>query len=226
MKTRWILRLLALEGLLFTTLLTIAVWNGREDRAIIGMTWGLITIWIITAGSLMHRHRQRLAVLVNRLPGSPGVQFVTAATLLAMVEEMVTTGMSNLAPLFGVERGSVMITASTNYFDVILRNSVVVFVPMFVVWAWLLNRYEIRPALALLLFGLTGTLAEVFSSGPQHLLGIGIWTYVYGLMIYVPSVAFRRTSPRPRRLTFFAPVAVVLPLLAAAPVALLVLAVR
>ena len=45
--------------------------------------------------------------------------------LLAMLEEVVTTSMTNCAPLFGVKIGEAYITASSNYFDVILRHSVV-----------------------------------------------------------------------------------------------------
>ena len=54
-----------------------------------------------------------------------------------MLDEVVTTTMTNCAPLFGMKLGEVYITASSNYLDVILRDSVVVFVPMFVGRAFL-----------------------------------------------------------------------------------------
>jgi hypothetical protein len=38
-------------------------------------------------------------------------------TALALMEEAITSSMTNLAPLFGVKIGEAYITASTNYFD-------------------------------------------------------------------------------------------------------------
>lgn len=51
-------------------------------------------------------------------------KFVVFATVLALIEEAITTTMTNLAPLFGVEIGEAYITASTNYVDVVLFHSV------------------------------------------------------------------------------------------------------
>jgi hypothetical protein len=41
-----------------------------------------------------------------------------------MLEEAVTVSLTNLAPLLGSEKGTAMITASTNYFEVVFLNSV------------------------------------------------------------------------------------------------------
>ena len=226
MITKWILRLCAIEGLLFISLMSIAFRNDHTGRAIIGMTWGIILFWVVLAGGLMYRYQAALTAAIHRIPASPRVQFVLVATVLALLEEVVTTAMSNLGPLFGVDRGEVMVTASTNYFEVVFGHSVIIFVPMFIVWSWLMSRYDIRPSLALLLFGITGTLAETVSFGPQMLLGMGFWVFVYGLMIYLPAIAFRRETVQQRRLRFFTPVTVILPLLASVPVALVVLILR
>ncbi len=94
--------------------------------------------------------------------------------------------LTNAAPLFGLRIGDAYITASANYWDVVLGHSVIIFVPMFIAWAWLLGRYRFTPNQVFLLFGLTGTLAEA-SYGPQHLLEIGMWMFVYGLMVYLPA---------------------------------------
>lgn len=222
---RWTVRLLALQGLALLGLLTVGFRNDPEGRAIVGMTWGLVLIWIVGAGTLMYRRRHAWGARLARSPLGPRTTFVLSATALALLEEVVTTAMSNAAPLFGVEHGSVMITASLNYFDVILRNSVIVFVPMFVAWAWQLGRYEFRPAQVFLLFGVTGALAETMSSGPQQLLGIGMWTFVYGLMVFVPAFAFSDAPERrPVRLRHL-PLAVASPIASAVPVAIGVLAV-
>jgi hypothetical protein len=102
--------------------------------------------------------------------------------------------MTNLAPLFGFKVGEVYITASANYFDVVALHSVVMFIPMFVGWAVLLWRYDFSPFAVFVLFGLTGTLAEM-SFGPQHALEFGMWIFVYGLMVFLPAYSV----PRDRR---------------------------
>lgn len=68
---------------------------------------------------------------------------------------------------------------------VVFTNSVIVFVPLFLCWGWLLSRYDFRPIEVLLLFGLTGTLAETITFGPQNLIQVGMWVFVYGLMVYL-----------------------------------------
>jgi uncharacterized membrane protein YhaH (DUF805 family) len=71
----------------------------------------------------------------------------------------------------------------------------------------------------MLLFGLTGTLAETLSFGLQNLLQVGMWVFVYGLMVYLPacSVPPRRNVGRPRRrhwpLAVFLPVIFIVPFL-------------
>ena len=52
----------------------------------------------------------------------------------AMLEEAVTTGLTNMAPLLGGVTDAARITASKNYFVVVFTNSVIVFVPLFICW--------------------------------------------------------------------------------------------
>jgi hypothetical protein len=76
-------------------------------------------------------------------------------------------------------------------------HSVVIFVPFFIGWALILSRYDFSPFAVFVLFGLTGTLAEM-SFGPQHLLEFGLWMFVYGLMVYLPACCVpkdRQTKP-------------------------------
>ena len=79
---------------------------------------------------------------------------------MALIEEIITTSMTNCAPLFGTTPEMAQITASTNYFHVVLCHSVVLFFFMFIVWAWMLSRWDFSPLKVLLLFGITGSLAE------------------------------------------------------------------
>jgi len=177
------------------------------------MGWGLILLWIFLAGSLMHRFREPIRKAVSNINLDWRLKFILFATILALVEETITTSMTNLAPMFGVKVGEAYITASANYLDVVCLHSVVVFVPMFVGWAVILWRYDFSPFAVFVLFGLTGTLAEMSFGGPQHALEFGLWIFVYGLMVYLPSycVPTDRNARAPRWCHY--PLAVVVPFL-------------
>ena len=184
-----LMAIFAVWGLIVLTLATVATWHERRHRALILMADGLALFWIVIGGLLMRRYRDQARDLVRRLPFAWPVRFVLAATGMALLEEAVTTTMTNCAPLLGVSVGQAYITASSNYFDVILGHSVIVFVPQFAAWAWLLSRYDFQPAEVFLLFGLTGTLGETLTFGPQNLGMAGFWVWVYGLMVWLPAYA-------------------------------------
>jgi hypothetical protein len=136
---------LALWLLALTSAVTFVTWHNPRLRAVLGMGWGLITFWILVGGTLMYRFRDPICSTAQRIPLDWRLKFVGFATLLALLEEAVTTTMTNLAPLFGVEVGQAYITASTNYLDGVCLHSVVVFVPIFVGWSIILWRYDFRP---------------------------------------------------------------------------------
>lgn len=162
----------------------------REDRishAVIGMASGLILFWVVLGGTGMYLFREKIKTAIQRIPLPWEIKFVSFGILLAMLEEAVTTTMTNLAPLFGVKIGEAYITASANYWDVILHHSVIVFIPFFLAWAWILKRYSFSPFWVFLLFGLNGLLAETISFGAQNLGQFAMWIFVYGLMIYLPA---------------------------------------
>jgi hypothetical protein len=188
-------------------------WGQPRTRATIGMAWGLIVLWIGVGGLAMWRWRDfwcRQAARV-RLPWM--VKFVLGCTLLALVEEAVTTLMTNGAPLFGVRVGEAYITASANYLDVVLYHSVVLFVPWFIGWAVLLRRWRFPPFAVFVLFGLTGLTAETLTFGPQNLGNFALWIFVYGLMVWLPAhwVPPERLARTPRWWAY--PLAVFVPFL-------------
>ncbi len=193
--------------------------HSPRDNAVAMMAGGLFLLWCVLGGWLMWRYRGRFTALVQRWRWRWQVKFVLLCTLFALIEEAVTTSMTNLAPVFGVRMGEAYITASTDYLDVVLGHSVVVFVPMFVCWAWMLSRWAFAPRQVMVLFGCTGTLAEAGSFGWHNLLGWGFWLLVYGLMVYLPAYAVKaHTGSQPPRWKHFV-MAVLLPFLFAAPVA-------
>ncbi len=179
--------LLGLWLMLTTSLVLAATWNSRIVHAVVSMGTGLIVLWVLVGGALMYLFREPIKKFVVNVHLNWQIKFVLFATLLAMLEEAITTSMTNLAPLFGVKVGEAYITASANYLDVILHHSVIVFIPWFIAWAWILKRYEFGPFWVFLLTGLNGLLAETLTFGLQHLSEFGLWIFVYGLMTYLPA---------------------------------------
>ena len=193
-----------------------------NTRAVLLMALGLVLLWIVLGGLLMRRLRDPLRLFVQALRLNWQLKFVLFATGLALLEEVVTTLMTNLAPLFGVPLGAAYITASANYFDVVCLHSVVGFIPMFVCWAFLLKRYDFSPNAVFLLFGLTGVVVEGIYSNGQGFVEFGLWIFVYGLMVYLPAYTLpaERGAQKPRWWHY--PLAVFLPIVFAIPVAALV----
>jgi len=165
----------------------VAFNSGPPEVATVKMVFGLIMLWIVLCGSLMYRFREQVREFFQRLPFDWRVKFVLFATILALVEEAITVLMTNLAPFFGVKPEEAYITASTNYLDVVLCHSVVVFVPLFIAWAILLSRYDFSPFAVFLLFGLTGIVCETTISPAGAILGSALWIFIYGLMLYLPA---------------------------------------
>jgi hypothetical protein len=196
--------------------------GSTKGRAIILMADGMIVLWIIVGGALTPALRKWLVPRLAAVSIDWRVRFVLFSTAMALVEEAITTRMTNLAPLLGTTPEEAHITASTNYFKVVCFHSVVMFVPMFVAWAWMLSRWKFSPLKVLLLFGITGSLAEA-GIDPTNLIG-GFWVFVYGLMVYLPACTVPRDRPAKRPRWWHYPLAVVLPfpfVVLAAPVILL-----
>lgn len=166
------------------SILNLASDAPTHQKAGIKMALGLILIWIILGGTLMYKFREQIRTVVLRIPLPWQIKFFLFCIILALLEEAVTVSMTNLAPLFGVKIGQAFITASANYLHTVLFHSVIVFIPMFLIWTILLNFYDFPPTHVFLLFGLSGSIAEM-SMSPTNILG-GFWFFVYGLMVYLP----------------------------------------
>ncbi|RJP52560.1 MAG: hypothetical protein C4583_06520 [Anaerolineaceae bacterium] len=221
---RTLIRFLAAWTILSTLfVLFIAIIDmGPNSRAVIFMGAGLVLLWIVLGGTLMWTTRDRVRDFVSGIRLPRLLTFVLFCTLLALTEEAVTVSMTNLAPLFGVSLGAAYITASANYLDVVALHSVVVFVPMFICWAWMLSRWDFRPAEVFLPFGLTGFLAEAQFAGRFNLAQAPFWIFVYELMVWLPAytLSSRNEAKRPRWWMFL--LAVILPFVFAIPVAIII----
>jgi len=224
--TRWLLLAVGVYSLLLVGLLNLVVLpsGNVRDRAIFLMADGMILLWIVVGGLLTFFLRKRLVPYLAAIPLGWRLRFVLLCTAMALIEEAITTSMTNLAPFFGSTPEEAHITASTNYFTVVCFHSVVVFVPLFVAWACMLSWWDFSPLKVLLLFGITGSLAEA-SINPTSLIG-GFWVFVYGLMVYLPACTVpQNRSARPLRWWHY-PLAVILPFVAAVPVVPVVVLLR
>lgn len=205
----------------FNILLLIHVWNEPTNRATALMTLGLMIVWIGTCGSLILYLRKSICSWIDRLPINCKWKFLIFCTLFALLEEAFATGLTNAAPAFGVPIGDTYITASANYLDVIFFHSVVVFIPMFIAWVFLLHRYSFSAFQVFLHFGITGLLAEVISFGPMGVINAGFWILVYGLMIYIPAhILAAKGNIKPQLQHSL--LAIIFPLLCSVPVSLIV----
>lgn len=183
-----IIKTLAALGLLVAgTALILNLSGPPVPRAVVLMGWGLIMLWVVACGTITYALRDRIRSIVLGINLDWKLKFVLFATVLALLEEAVATLMTNLAPLFGANVGEAYITASADYLDVVAFHSVIMFVPQFMALAWLLSRYDFKPAQVFLLYGFLGTFNEALFGGPQQFLAIGMWTFVYGLMAYLPA---------------------------------------
>jgi hypothetical protein len=93
---------------------------------------------------------------------------------------------------------------------------------MFIAWALMLSWWKFTPLKVMLLFGITGSIAEA-SIQPSNLIG-GFWIFVYGLMVYLPACTIPEDRPAKTPRWWCYPLAVVFPfpfVILAAPVVLL-----
>lgn len=164
-----------------------ATWSDRVAHATVSMGVGLILFWVIVCGGLMYRFRECIRTAVLKIPLHWQIKFFCFTTILALFEEVITTTMTNLAPYFGVRIGEAYITASTNFFDVVLFHSVITFLGPFVFWALALKRYDISSFSVFFVWGISGVFAEAAFGGVKHFLEFGLWIFVYGLMIFLPA---------------------------------------
>lgn len=197
-----------------------------DKRAIVLMGGTLLAVWCLIGGLLMRRLRDPFVRAVQRIPIGWRTRFVILCIIMALLEEAVTTGLTNLAPWFGGVTDAARITASKNYLEVVCLNSVVVFVPSYILWAVMLSFFDFAPVEVMLLYGLTGWLAEWMTFGPQNVLMVGMWTFVYGLMVWLPACTVPKDCKvRPVRWWYWPP-AVLVSLFAGIPFVPVVFLVR
>ncbi|MFQ3586200.1 MAG: hypothetical protein SNJ74_06505 [Fimbriimonadaceae bacterium] len=182
-------------------------WGDSRARAILSMAVGLYAIWCVGATWLIWRWRDAVRERFLRAPGNPWLKFFLLCLALVLLEEAVTTTMTNLAPVFGSEVGVAYITGSANYLEVVLWHSVVAIFPGFIAWALLVRWVAVHPNTAYLVYGLQGVMGEVMYDGPHQAAAFAFWIAVYGPILYLPTYCVYGLGARRRpRLGHFAAV--------------------
>ncbi len=169
-----------------------------KSRAIILMASGLWLIWVLGFGLASWRLRDQVKGVFDKLPGSPYFKFFIFAFALLLLEEGVTTTMTNLAPLLGSRIGEAYITGSANYFEVVMWHSVVVLWPAYAAWAFVMIKVDFHPNAVFLFYAVQGVTAEAMHGGPAQLLAFPFWAFVYGLMVYLPAWCLHGKGDRPQ----------------------------
>ena len=187
-------------------------------RALLEMALILIATWIGVGGLLQWWLRDRARGSLAGVRGDWRVKFVLLATALALMEEAITTSLTNLSTALGSTPASAHITASTNYLYVIGFSSVVILVPEFVAWAFLLSRFDFRPFEVFLLYGLTGSIGEGSLAFANAFLAF--WIPLYGLFVFLPAYTLPADRPVRAPRWYHYGIAVVFPFLFVVPVAL------
>ncbi len=190
MFNRAILTLLLGYTAVFHVLLFVHFAEISIARAVILMGLTLFVVWVVIGGILQLFLRKKFLPALEKPRRYPLLFFSIFAITLALIEEVITTSITNSARLYGLEIGQAYITASTNFFDVIVFHSVIVFIPMLFVLGIIGRRYTLSPLHIAALWGTCGIIAEFTLAGSQTLLNAPMWFMVYGLMVYLPAHTF------------------------------------
>lgn len=217
-----ILIVLAVYSFIFLSLVSSHIFSAGnpEEIAIIKMALGLSFIWIVLWGISQYLLKDKIKGMVSIWKQDWERKFMTMCVVLVLIEEAIATTMTNMATTFWGTPGVAFITASSNYLEVILFHSVIVFIPMFYAWKIILKKYDFRAPTVLLLFGLSWVIAEIFIN-PQAAVA-WFWIFIYGCMIALPVYCLpERGAKKPNLFAYLQ--ALILPTLFAMPMALVAL---
>lgn len=167
------------------TLLTFLVWNDPLRLAGALMMWCLVIFWVAIGGSIIFLSRKKFWNFYSKITWPFWIKFAVFATIFALIEEGVAVAITNL--FYPTTQGEIMLTASTNYLEVVTKHSVVVLLPIFIIFGFVIKHFRLTPNKAFIVFGIIGVLAEMTIGGLFSLLMFSLWIFVYGLMVYLPS---------------------------------------
>jgi hypothetical protein len=125
----------------------------------------------------------------KRIKDHVGLYFVVWTLAFALIEEAIAVTATNMfSYLFSVSPYDYFITASPLYFEVISKHSVIVFLPLIIVWGIVLEYKRFSVYAIYILFGLNGLIGEWIAFGNINWIAIVYWIIVYGNMVLIPSM--------------------------------------
>ena len=168
-----------------TSVLTFLVRDNMLQLTAVKMLWCLIIFWVFVCGSLIYLFRNLFWKYYLKISWPFSIRFTVFATIFFLIEEFMAVSINNY--FYPVTKGVVMLTASTNYWEVVSQHSVVIFIPILIIFSLFIKFFKLNPQKSFLYFGIIGTLAEISIGGVMSLLEFAMWIFVYGLMVYLPS---------------------------------------
>ncbi len=168
-----------------TSVLTFLIQDNLLQLTAVKMLWCLIIFWVFLCGSIIYFSRNLFWKYYLKITWPFWIKFTTFATLFFLIEEAIATAINYY--FYPITKGMVMLTASTNYLEVIMKHSVFVFIPIFIIFSIFIKSFKLNPTKSFLYFGIVGTLAEISIGGLTSLLQFAMWIFVYGLIVYLPS---------------------------------------
>ena len=178
----------------FQALLVIHIFNqdSMQDKAMVSMSTALLVLWVGVCGFIILKTREKIRKRFTS-PNFFVLKFFIFAILMCMIEELITTSLTNTAYLWGLSPYEVYITGSPNYIEVLTKHSLIAFLPQFLCWGIIVSKYDISAQNVLIIYGITGYLNELiaFGIGP-NVMSLPFWILVYGLILYLPAYALKR----------------------------------
>lgn len=159
----------------------------RTDLAVATMSLGLLTIWGGLFAFLQWRTMVRIGSSGRHMRVPVLLSFVMMVGL-ALLAEAVSVSMTNTAPLWELDTDEAFITASADWWVVVSRHSVIVFLPQLLLIAWLHRRLSLNPFHWFIVYGMIGYANEwlAFKQAASWF-SLPYWLIVYGWVVYLPT---------------------------------------
>lgn len=162
--------------------LSLLVWNNPVKFVAVKMLWSLTVLWVFLGGSLMYLLRNIFVKFYSKIKWPFWLKFTFFATLFSLIEEAIAVSVNNY-----FSGGQAILTASTDYWEVVSHHSVVILIPIFFIFSFFVKKFNFTPYKSFLYFGIIGVLAEFSIGGILSLFEFSLWIFVYGLIVYLPS---------------------------------------
>ncbi len=168
----------------------------RIDLAVVTMALGLLTLWGGLLAAIQWRLMRHISIRVRSFRYPVLASFLMMVGL-ALIAEVVSTTMTNTAPLWGLSTDEAFITASANWWVVVSRHSVIVFLPQLWMVSWLHQHLSLRAFHWFIVYGLIGYVNEWLAFGEAaSWVSVPFWMIIYGWIVYLPTTIVQSKNTR------------------------------